>query len=115
MQVKVGVFPPLAVPEPSRGAAGGCLRGRPVVAPGAQQSLPVLRLRGLRAQSSLTFALSWQALLGRVVCRVRALAVLPTKELAHQVCSGGGTTSPCALLCLAKRAPLWPFALPEGV
>ncbi|KAJ6659160.1 hypothetical protein lerEdw1_019463 [Lerista edwardsae] len=26
-----------------------------------------------------------QALLGRVVCRVRALAVLPTKELAHQV------------------------------
>ncbi|XP_060700070.1 ATP-dependent RNA helicase DDX51 [Hemiscyllium ocellatum] len=27
-----------------------------------------------------------QALMGRVVCRVRALAVLPTKELAQQVC-----------------------------
>lgn len=40
--------------------------------------------KNLRDVSNI-LALSWQALLERVVCQVRALAVLPTKELAQQV------------------------------
>lgn len=42
----------------------------------------------LETVSDLPF-LCWQALLDRVVCHVRALAVLPTKELAQQVSSEG--------------------------
>lgn len=41
-----------------------------------------------RSVSDLLFSF-WQALLDRVVCHVRALAVLPTKELAQQVSSDG--------------------------
>lgn len=35
----------------------------------------------------LIWPLFWQVLLDRVVCQVRALVVLPTKELAQQVCN----------------------------
>ncbi|XP_060048689.1 ATP-dependent RNA helicase DDX51 isoform X2 [Erinaceus europaeus] len=79
----VSFFPVQAavIPAVLRGAAGGFLAGTGGVLP---RDLCVSAPTG--SGKTLAFVIPVvQALLHRVVCRVRALVVLPTKELAQQV------------------------------
>ncbi|XP_066465915.1 ATP-dependent RNA helicase DDX51 [Tiliqua scincoides] len=69
------------IPAILKSASNGFLAGR-----GGYQPSDICVSAPTGSGKTLSFVIPVvQALLGRVVCQVRALAVLPTKELAHQV------------------------------
>lgn len=81
------------------------------VIPVVQVSIRTPRLREGSAGREPALLTGWlsspQALLGRAVCQVRALVVLPTKELAQQVRAPSASGPDLGSVSLCCFGPVW--------